>query len=72
MQTHDEKAVEALDEAARISGGRTKLAEALSISRSAVYQWDICPIKRALEIEGLTGVPRERLRPDIYARCPAE
>ena len=44
-----------------------KLAEALGIKRQAVYAWRHVPIGRVKAVEKLTGIPREELRPDIYA-----
>lgn len=47
-------------------GGIVKLSEALGLSRGAVSQWTKVPAERVLEVERLTGIPREILRPDIY------
>lgn len=47
--------------------GVTNLARKLGVTRSAIYQWgDEIPANRLVEIERLTGVPREQLRPDLY------
>ena len=43
-----------------------KLAESLSISSQAISQWKRVPVRRVIEIEGLTGISRHELRPDIY------
>lgn len=47
-------------------GGIVKLSEALGLSRGAVSQWTRVPAERVLEVERVTGIPREILRPDIY------
>lgn len=58
----------ALDDAARVVGGWVALAERLDVSRSALTYWVNAriPAERAVEIERLTGVPRHRLRPDLF------
>ena len=53
------KAVEAM-------GSMVALASALGRHRQAVYRWPRVPAERVIEIEHLTGVPREELRPDLY------
>lgn len=45
------------------------LARKLGISPSALSRWDVVPPYRVLAVEAITGVRRERLRPDLY---PAE
>ena len=57
-----------LERAIAWAGSRTELARRLGISHPAVFQWEWVPISRVPEIERLTGIPREELRPDIYAR----
>lgn len=47
-------------------GGIVKLSEALGLSRGAVSQWKRVPPHRVLDVERLTGVHREILRPDLY------
>lgn len=49
-------------------GGPSYLAKRLGISHSAVVQWEVLPVKRLLEVERITGIPREELRPDIFKR----
>ena len=44
----------------------SKLASELGVSRMAVYQWKEVPANRLVEIEQLTGIPRQDLRPDLY------
>lgn len=48
-------------------GGAVGLAARLGISRQAVWQWTKVPLKYVRIIEQDTGIPREKLRPDIYA-----
>ncbi len=47
-------------------GGIVKLSEALGLSRGAVSNWTKVPPNHVLEVERLSGVPREILRPDLY------
>ena len=47
-------------------GGEGRLARRLGISRQAVHQWKRCPKRKVLEVEGLSGVSRHKLRPDIH------
>lgn len=53
-------------EAIYAAGGVRMLARELGISHSALIKWQQAPPVRVLEIERLTGVRRERLRPDLY------
>jgi DNA-binding transcriptional regulator YdaS (Cro superfamily) len=61
--------------AAALLGGMQKLADALGITRAAIYQWDAgeVPPKRALEIERVTGgeVTRHQLCPSIFTSSDA-
>ena len=49
-----------------------ELAQALAISRMAVYKWKHSdhgiPDRRLLAVEAATGIDREELRPDLYQR----
>ena len=67
----DISACDALQSAIDTAGSQTKLASSLGISPQAVQQWvngfRLVPANRAIEIEILTGVKRELLRPDIFA-----
>lgn len=63
----------ALEEAIRIAGGATELAKRLNkinpkrkISRQAISKWRRVPAERVRDVERATGVPRNRLRPDLY------
>jgi DNA-binding transcriptional regulator YdaS (Cro superfamily) len=48
------------------AGGHRALGRALGISHQAISRWKKVPSSRVLEIERLSGVPRELLRPDLY------
>ena len=63
----------ALEQAAKNVGGFGQLARLLRVSRQAVYKWleTKVPPKRCVDVERVSGVPREKLRPDIYARPSA-
>jgi DNA-binding transcriptional regulator YdaS (Cro superfamily) len=58
----------ALKTAGKAVGGKTELARMLGINRQALYQWRKIPAERVVEIERLTGMRREELRPDLYLR----
>jgi DNA-binding transcriptional regulator YdaS (Cro superfamily) len=59
---------EALDQAIRDRGGYAKVGHLLGVSRQTVYRWvwNRVPAERVAEVEYVTGIPRERLRPDIF------
>lgn len=62
--------ISSLDKAKRQAGGSSGLARLLgNITPQAVSQWQRVPVKRVLDVERVTGIPRHILRPDIY---PAE
>lgn len=51
------------------SGGVTKFARELGVPVATVSSWGLrnqIPVKRVIDVERLTGVPRHDLRPDIY------
>lgn len=43
-----------------------KIAEGLKLTTQAVYAWDRVPAERVVQVEQITGIPREELRPDIF------
>lgn len=53
-------------------GLRLKVARALKITHGAVSQWKRVPAERVIAVEALTGISRERLRPDLYPRRRTE
>jgi TorA maturation chaperone TorD len=57
-----------LQEAIRAAGGIGELARRLGISQPSVSNWDRIPAERVLSVEEATGVTRDLLRPDLFAR----
>jgi DNA-binding transcriptional regulator YdaS (Cro superfamily) len=57
---------EALEQAKKAAGGQGALAKELGISTQAIGQWSVVPAERVLDVERITKVRRELLRPDIY------
>jgi TorA maturation chaperone TorD len=55
-----------LEEAIRAAGGVGALARGLGISQPSVSNWQRIPAERVVAVETLTGVPRAKLRPDLY------
>jgi pyruvate kinase len=43
-----------------------RIAAALGISTAAVSQWVRCPACHLDAVSGISGVPREALRPDLF------
>ena len=58
----------ALAEAKQATRGSSGLSRALGgkPTPQAISQWKHVPAERVLDVEGASGVSRERLRPDIY------
>lgn len=50
----------------RTKGLQSKIARILKISRQAVDGWSVIPLNRIIQVEEITGIDREKLRPDIY------
>ena len=55
-----------IGEAIAVTKGVAALARALRINVTSVYAWRRVPRGRVLAIENATGIPRNRLRPDLY------
>jgi DNA-binding transcriptional regulator YdaS (Cro superfamily) len=55
-----------LKAAIKAVGSVRELARLLGITHQAIQQWEKVPAERMLEIERVTGICRERLRPDLY------
>ena len=56
--------------AIKAAGSARRLAAKLGVSQQAVQQWQRIPAERVIEVERLTLVPRERLRPDPHPPRP--
>ncbi len=63
---------QAIKKACRIVGSKKKLADAVGVTRQAVYLWieSQTPAARVRAVEAATGgqVTRYELRPDIYGK----
>lgn len=46
------------------------LSRELGISVQAIYKWEIVPLNRVKDVERITGIPRETLRPDFFGTPP--
>jgi hypothetical protein len=55
-----------LRKAIEVAGSHQQLATMLRISLQAVWQWRRVPPLRVLQVEGVTGIARHELRPDLY------
>lgn len=53
-------------------GGVNALAAKLGISHQAIVQWKIVPLLRVVDVERVTGIPREEIRPDFYRALSEE
>lgn len=58
---------EPLAEAIRRAGGKKPFVTSLGISDQALRKWQGVPARQAVRIEALWGVPRWKLRPDVFA-----
>jgi len=54
------------------AGGLRPLARLLGIAHQSILQWEKVPAERVIEIEKVTGIARERLRPDLYRLLPRQ
>jgi TorA maturation chaperone TorD len=45
------------------------LARRIGIAQPSVSNWDRIPAERVAMVEALTGIPRTRLRPDLYSEA---
>ena len=59
------------EKAIKAAGGGALLSRKLGsrISRHAIYQWSRVPAEHVHAVESITGISRQKLRPDLY---PAE
>jgi DNA-binding transcriptional regulator YdaS (Cro superfamily) len=56
----------AAKQAIKQAGGGAALALKLRLKRQAIYQWQRVPPQHVQKVEEITGIPRHRLRPDLY------
>ena len=52
--------------AIKACGSKSELARRLGVQRQAVQKWPSIPLKRIVKAEEVTGIPREKLAPEIY------
>lgn len=52
------------------AGGPRSLANRIGTSRQAVAKWERVPAHWVMLLVELTGVPAEKIRPDVFARRP--
>ena len=52
--------------AIELAGGPAVVGKRFGISSQAVSQWELVPPNRVLIIEQMSGVSRQKLRPDYY------
>lgn len=57
----------ALNEAIQAVGGVTELARRIGIAQPSVSNWERVPADRLVAVESATGIPRMRLRPDLFS-----
>ena len=55
-----------LEQAIRAAGGVGALARKIGISQPSISNWSRVPAERVILVEGLTGINRAMLRPDLY------
>lgn len=60
-----------IKEIAKEVGGVVALSLRLGLSRGAVSQWERVPLDRVNDVARITGIPRERIRPDVFGLPPA-
>lgn len=62
------KLARGLKEIRERKGLQSALAKHLGVTRQAISDWPAVPIDRLRDVEEFTGIPREKLRPDIFVR----
>jgi len=58
------------DRVVATAGGWRPLARKLGIRMQSIQMWTRIPAERVIQIEAVTGIPREELRPDLYPPRP--
>lgn len=71
MDNQTEKLTAGLVAAKKAAGSGAALGRLLGCTKDAVNTWKVIPLNRMIEIERVTGVDREILRPDIFDRGEA-
>jgi DNA-binding transcriptional regulator YdaS (Cro superfamily) len=66
MRKRKIKMDEGLKLAVEAAGTKYRLAKLLGITPTAVLRWHRVPMERIVKVEQVTGVPREKLRPELY------
>jgi DNA-binding transcriptional regulator YdaS (Cro superfamily) len=61
----------ALERAIQVAGGQSALAAALGVRQSHIWHWlhksqHGVPAERVADVERVTGIARQELRPDLY------
>jgi TorA maturation chaperone TorD len=56
-----------LERAIDAAGGVAELARKIGIAQPSVSNWNRVPAQRVIAVEGVTGVSRKILRPDLYS-----
>jgi len=49
------------------AGGINKFCRGINRTRQAIYAWKKIPADLVVKAEKTTGIPREKIRPDLYA-----
>jgi DNA-binding transcriptional regulator YdaS (Cro superfamily) len=60
-----------IDEAIKRAGSVKALAEAAGVRPQAISQWQRIPTDRVVRISEALGIPRHKLRPDLYEQPAA-
>ena len=55
-----------LREAIEAAGGPAAFAKAAGVKLPSIYSWKRIPAERVVRVEAATGIPRHRLRPDVF------
>ena len=55
-----------IERAAAAAGSKSALARLLGLKVQSIQQWTRIPAERLIDVERVTGIPREELRPDLY------
>lgn len=68
MSIASDQPVTGLAAAKKAAGNAKKLAALLGLTPAAITKWGSeVPLKRLVEVEAATGIPRYILRPDLFA-----